>query len=103
MSLEKLPFCLSDLTEMYLMKLFYRCCNYLILFQVRIHKFIEGNKSSRSKKTEADAEDSLDSDKEKQRNYLSSLIKKNRLKEVQMVLRKECSPWTRDTQAKVFL
>ncbi|RDX89645.1 DNA-directed RNA polymerase 3, chloroplastic, partial [Mucuna pruriens] len=69
--------------------------------EVRIHKFIEGNKSSRSKKTEADAEDSLDSDKERQRNYLNSLIKKNRLKEVQMVLKKECSPWSRDTQAKL--
>lgn len=86
------------------MQLFYRCCNYLIVFQVRIHKFIEGNKSNRSKKTEGDAEDSLDSDKEKQRNYLNSLLKKNRLREVQMILRKEeCSPWSRDTQAKVLL
>jgi len=86
-------------------QLFYRCCNkYLILFQVRIHKFVEGNKSSQSKKTEGDAEDSLDSDKEKQRNYLNSLLKKNRLREVQMILRKEeCSPWSRDTQAKVLL
>ena len=86
------------------MQLFYRCCNYLIVFQVRIHKFIEGNKSNRSKKTEGDAEDSLDSDKEKQRNYLNSLLKKNRLREVQMILRKEeCSPWSQDTQAKVLL
>ncbi|KAH1111515.1 hypothetical protein GYH30_010064, partial [Glycine max] len=69
---------------------------------VRIHKFIEGNKSNRSKKTEGDAEDSLDSDKEKQRNYLNSLLKKNRLREVQMILRKEeCSPWSQDTQAKL--
>ncbi|KAH1254044.1 DNA-directed RNA polymerase 3, chloroplastic [Glycine max] len=67
-----------------------------------IHKFIEGNKSNRSKKTEGDAEDSLDSDKEKQRNYLNSLLKKNRLREVQMILRKEeCSPWSQDTQAKL--
>ncbi|KAG4390069.1 hypothetical protein GLYMA_06G217400v4 [Glycine max] len=70
--------------------------------EVRIHKFVEGNKSSQSKKTEGDAEDSLDSDKEKQRNYLNSLLKKNRLREVQMILRKEeCSPWSRDTQAKL--
>ncbi|KAG5035267.1 hypothetical protein AAZX31_04G142000 [Glycine max] len=70
--------------------------------EVRIHKFIEGNKSNRSKKTEGDAEDSLDSDKEKQRNYLNSLLKKNRLREVQMILRKEeCSPWSQDTQAKL--
>ncbi|XP_020204827.1 DNA-directed RNA polymerase 3B, chloroplastic [Cajanus cajan] len=70
--------------------------------EVRIHKFIEGNKSSRYKKTEAGAEDSLDRDKEKQRNYLNNLIKKNRLREVQMVLKKEeCSPWSRDTQAKL--
>ncbi|KAG5149133.1 hypothetical protein AAZX31_06G204500 [Glycine max] len=70
--------------------------------EVRIHKFVEGNKSSQSKKTEGDVEDSLDSDKEKQRNYLNSLLKKNRLREVQMILRKEeCSPWSRDTQAKL--
>ncbi|TKY73147.1 DNA-directed RNA polymerase 3 [Spatholobus suberectus] len=70
--------------------------------EVRIHKFIKGNKSSWSKKTEADAEDGLDGDKKKQINYLNSLIKKNRLKEVQMVLRKEeCSPWSRDMQAKL--
>jgi len=35
---------------------------------------------------------------------LKSLIKKSRLKEVQMILKKEeCSPWSRDMQAKVFL
>ncbi|KAK7304137.1 hypothetical protein RJT34_15210 [Clitoria ternatea] len=70
--------------------------------EVRIHKFVEENKNSRGKKTEAGAEDSLDSDKEKQRKYVSSLMKKNRLKEVQMLLKKEeCSPWSRDTQAKL--
>ncbi|CAJ1975521.1 unnamed protein product [Sphenostylis stenocarpa] len=69
--------------------------------EVRIHKFIEARKSSRSNKTDADAEDSLHSDKEKQRNYLNSLIKKNRLKEVQMILKKECSSWNQDTQAKL--
>ncbi|XP_014495967.1 DNA-directed RNA polymerase 3B, chloroplastic [Vigna radiata var. radiata] len=70
--------------------------------EVRIHKFIERRKTSRSNKIEADDEDSLDSNKEKQRNHLNSLIKKNRLKEVQMILKKEeCSPWSRDTQAKL--
>ncbi|XP_027904265.1 DNA-directed RNA polymerase 3B, chloroplastic-like isoform X1 [Vigna unguiculata] len=70
--------------------------------EVRIHKFIEGRKASRSNKIEADAEDSLDSDKEKQSNHLNSLIKKSRLKEVQMILKKEeGSSWSRDTQAKL--
>ncbi|KOM40215.1 hypothetical protein LR48_Vigan04g041300 [Vigna angularis] len=70
--------------------------------EVRIHKFIERRKTSRSNKIEADDQDSLDSNKEKQRNHLNSLIKKSRLKEVQMILKKEeCSPWSRDTQAKL--
>jgi DNA-directed RNA polymerase len=80
------------------------CCKYLTLFQVRIHKFVQGNKGRhQSKKTEAGAEDSLSDEKEKQRKYLNGLIKRNRLKEVQVVLKKEHSPWSRATQAKVCL
>ena len=68
----------------------------------QVHEIVTSSKIKW--KTEGDAEDSLDSDKEKQRNYLNSLLKKNRLREVQMILRKEeCSPWSRDTQAKVLL
>lgn len=78
------------------------CCNFLIVLQVRIHKFIEENKSHRRKKKEAATEDHFNNDKEKQRNYVNGLIKSKRLKEVQVVLKEEeSSPWSRATQAKV--
>lgn len=77
-------------------------CNYLTVFQIRIHKFLEKNKSRQSKKTEIVAEDSTNNDKEKRRKCINGLIKRKRLKEVQMVLKKEeFSPWGRATQAKV--
>lgn len=80
------------------------CCDNLNVFQVRIHKFIEENKSFRSKKTEAGIEDALNDDKEKQRKYVNGLIKSKRLKEVQVVLKEEeSSPWSHATQAKVSL
>ncbi|OIV97230.1 hypothetical protein TanjilG_27213 [Lupinus angustifolius] len=70
--------------------------------EVRIHDFLEKNKRHQSKKAEAGTEDSTDNDKEKLRDRINVLIKRKRLKEVQMVLKKEeFSPWGRPTQAKL--
>ena len=78
------------------------CCDYLIVPQVRIHKFLEKTRSHQSKKTEAGDEDSMDNDKQKLRKHVNGLIKRRRLKQVQMLLKeKESGPWGRDTQAKV--
>ncbi|XP_057428848.1 DNA-directed RNA polymerase 3B, chloroplastic isoform X2 [Lotus japonicus] len=70
--------------------------------EVRIHKFLEGNKSLQSKKTEADTEENLNNDKEKQRKFVNGLIKRKKLKEVHVVLKQEeVSPWSRAAQAKL--
>ncbi|KAK7281553.1 hypothetical protein RIF29_09650 [Crotalaria pallida] len=70
--------------------------------EVRIHKFLEKNRSHQSKKTEAGAADSTKSDKEKRRKQVNGLIKRKRVKELQMVLKEEeFSPWGRPTQAKL--
>ncbi|RDY10947.1 DNA-directed RNA polymerase 3, chloroplastic, partial [Mucuna pruriens] len=70
--------------------------------EVRIHKFLEKIRSHQSKKTEAGGEDGMDNDKQKLRKHVDDLIKRRRLKQVQMLLKEEESgPWGRDTQAKV--
>ncbi|KHN17513.1 DNA-directed RNA polymerase 3B, chloroplastic-like isoform X1 [Glycine soja] len=70
--------------------------------EVRIHKFLEKTRSHQSKKTEAGDEDSMDNDKQKLRKHVNDLIKRRRLKQVQMLLKeKESGPWGRDTQAKL--
>nr|KYP51452.1 hypothetical protein KK1_026738 [Cajanus cajan] len=70
--------------------------------EVRIHKFLEKTRSHQNKKTEAHSEDSMGNDKQKLRKHVNSLIKRRRLKQVQLLLKEEESgPWGRDTQAKL--
>ena len=59
------------------------------------------NRNQKNKKTVAGAEDGLSSDKEKLRNRVNVLIRRKRMKEVQLLLKKEFGPWGRDTQVKV--
>lgn len=69
---------------------------------MRIHSFLEKTKNYQRKKTLADNEDGLSKEKEILRKRINGLIKRNRLKEVQKLLKKEeIKPWGRDTQAKV--
>ncbi|XP_028793981.1 DNA-directed RNA polymerase 3B, chloroplastic isoform X2 [Neltuma alba] len=70
--------------------------------EVRIHKFLEKTRSHQGKKTMVNADDSLNNDKEKLRKRVNVLIRRKRLKKVQMLLKKEeFSSWARDTQAKL--
>ncbi|KAL2338549.1 hypothetical protein Fmac_012995 [Flemingia macrophylla] len=70
--------------------------------EVRIHKFLEKTRSHQSKETEAGGEDDMDNDKQKLRKHVNGLIRKRRLKQVQLLLKEEESgPWGRDTQAKL--
>ncbi|XP_054806124.1 DNA-directed RNA polymerase 3B, chloroplastic-like [Prosopis cineraria] len=70
--------------------------------EVRIHRFLEKTRRHNGKKTVAGAEDGLNNDKEKIRKRVNSLIRRKRMKEVQLLLKKEeFSPWGRDTQAKL--
>ncbi|QCD80481.1 DNA-directed RNA polymerase [Vigna unguiculata] len=70
--------------------------------EVRIHNFLEKTRTRKSKKTEADREDCTDNDTQKLRKHVNGLIKRRRLKQVQMLLKEEeCGPWGRDTQAKL--
>lgn len=65
---------------------------------------LQKTRSRRSKETEAGAEDGTNNDKQKLRKHVNDLIKRKKLKQVQMLLKKdEFSPWGRDTQAKVGL
>ena len=73
----------------------------LIIYQVRIHRSLEKNRSQKNKKTVAGAEDGLSGDKEKLRKRVNGLIRRKRMKEVQLLLKKEFGPWGRDTQVKV--
>ncbi|KAF7838116.1 DNA-directed RNA polymerase 3, chloroplastic [Senna tora] len=69
--------------------------------EVRIHRFLEKTRKHKGK-TVAGAEDGLNNDKEKLRKRVNCLIRRKRLKEVQLLLKKEeFSPWGRDTQAKL--
>lgn len=69
---------------------------------MRIHSFLEKTKNYQRKKTLADNEEGLNKEKDILRKRVNGLIRRNRLKEVQKLLRKEeIKPWGRDTQAKV--
>ncbi|KAI4335521.1 hypothetical protein L6164_014159 [Bauhinia variegata] len=70
--------------------------------EVRIHKFLEKTRSHKSKKTEVGAEEGISNDKEKLRRRVNGLIRRRRLKDVQVLLkREEFSPWARGIQAKL--
>ncbi|KAK7291936.1 hypothetical protein RIF29_07499 [Crotalaria pallida] len=70
--------------------------------EVRIHKFLEKTRSRRRKEREAGAEDGTDDDKQNLGKHVNVLIKRKKLKQVQMLLKKdESSPWGRATQAKL--
>ncbi|XP_019463791.1 PREDICTED: DNA-directed RNA polymerase 3, chloroplastic-like isoform X1 [Lupinus angustifolius] len=70
--------------------------------EVRIHKFLEKTRCRRSKETEAGAEDGADNEKQKLKKHVNGLIKRRKLKQVQMLLKKdEFIPWDRVTQAKL--
>ncbi|CAJ1944872.1 unnamed protein product [Sphenostylis stenocarpa] len=70
--------------------------------EVRIHKFLEKTRTYQSKKTEADGADCTDNNTQKLRKKVNGLIKRRRLKQVQMLLKEEeCGPWGRETQAKL--
>jgi DNA-directed RNA polymerase len=74
----------------------------VVIFQVRIHSFLEKTKNYQRKKIEADTEEGLRKEKEILRKRVNSLIRTRRLKEVQKLLKnEEFEPWGRDTQAKV--
>ncbi|KAK7265191.1 hypothetical protein RJT34_32807 [Clitoria ternatea] len=70
--------------------------------EVRIHKFLEKTRSFQNKKTEAGNEDGMNDDKQKLRKHVNGLIKRKRIKQVQLLLKQEgFGPWGRDTQAKL--
>ncbi|KAI9126071.1 hypothetical protein K1719_003489 [Acacia pycnantha] len=70
--------------------------------EVRIQRFLEKTRRHNSKKAVAGSEDDLNNDKEKIRKRLNGLIRRKRMKEVQLLLKKEeFSPWGRDAQAKL--
>lgn len=70
--------------------------------QVRIQRFLENTRRLNGKQTLADSEDGRNNDKEKMRKRMNDLIRRKRMKEVQLLLKKEeFSPWGRDVQAKV--
>ncbi|XP_068464153.1 DNA-directed RNA polymerase 3B, chloroplastic isoform X1 [Phaseolus vulgaris] len=70
--------------------------------EVRIHNFLEKTRTHKSKKTEAAREDSTHNDTQKLRKHVNGLIKRRRLKQVQMLLKEEeCGPWGIDIQAKL--
>ncbi|XP_014510516.2 DNA-directed RNA polymerase 3B, chloroplastic-like isoform X3 [Vigna radiata var. radiata] len=70
--------------------------------EVRIHNFLEKTRTRQSKKTEFVREDCTDNDTQKLRKHVNGLIKRRRLKQVQMLLKEEeYGPWGRDTQAKL--
>ncbi|XP_028789269.1 DNA-directed RNA polymerase 3, chloroplastic-like [Neltuma alba] len=70
--------------------------------EVRIHRFLEKTRRHNGKKAAAVSEDGLNNDKEKIRKRVNGLIRRKRMKEVQLLLKKEeFSPWGRDTQAKL--
>ncbi|KAK7347625.1 hypothetical protein VNO80_22161 [Phaseolus coccineus] len=70
--------------------------------EVRIHNFLEKTRTRKSKKTEAAREDCTHNDTQKLRKHVNGLIKRRRLKQVQMLLKEEeCGPWGRDIQAKL--
>ncbi|KAK7388405.1 hypothetical protein VNO78_23221 [Psophocarpus tetragonolobus] len=70
--------------------------------EVRIHKFLEKTRTHRTEQTDAGGEDGKDNGKQNLRKHVHGLIKRRRLKQVQMLLKEEESgPWGRDTQAKL--
>jgi hypothetical protein len=74
----------------------------VVIFQVRIHSFLEKTKNYQSKKILADTEEGLRKEKEILRKRVNSLIRTRRLKDVQKLLKnEEFEAWGRDTQAKV--
>ncbi|WVZ09514.1 hypothetical protein V8G54_014044 [Vigna mungo] len=73
----------------------------LLVVAVRIHNFLEKTRTRQSKKTEVVREDCTDNDTQKLRKHVNGLIKRRRLKQVQMLLKGEEGPWGRDTQAKL--
>ncbi|KAF9615594.1 hypothetical protein IFM89_024683 [Coptis chinensis] len=72
--------------------------------EVRIHSFLERTKKFRSRKTiEVDEDDSLSKKQEILRKNVKNLIKRQRLKEVQRLVKSEdgTKSWGRDAQAKL--